>query len=281
MNLMKYQIVEFLKNALNEDIGRGDLARDLLKGNANAKVIAKSEGIIAGIEYIKHFSEIADVKFDFNFEDGSEYKKGDVIFEIYGNVKDILSIERTMLNILQHASGIASNAFEFIKKTKGKIKILDTRKTRPNLRVFEKYAAKCGGITNHRLGLDDALMLKDTHLANFKSITEALHIARRSIPFTTKIEVECETVSMAAEAMEAGADIVMCDNMSFEDIKKVVDLRNKTYPHVFLEASGNVTLENIEEYIKPGIDAISSGAIIHQATFKDFSMKMKGGSHNN
>ena len=124
-------------------------------------------------------------------------------------------------------------------------------------------------------------MLKDTHLANFKSITEALHIARKSIPFTTKIEVECETVSMAAEAMEAGADIVMCDNMSFEDIKKVVDLRNKTYPHVFLEASGNVTLENIEEYIKTGIDAISSGAIIHQATFKDFSMKMKGGSHNN
>ena len=281
MNLMKHQIIEFLKTALNEDIGRGDLTRELLKGSTTAKIISKSEGIIAGLEYIKHFSEIADVKFDFHFEDSSEYKKGDVIFEIYGDVRDLLSIERTMLNILQHASGIASNAYEFIKKTKGEIKILDTRKTRPGLRVFEKYAAKCGGVTNHRLGLDDCLMLKDTHLANFKSITEAIHIAKESIPFTIKIEAECESVNMAIEAMEAGADIVMCDNMNYEDIKKVVDIRNKNYPHIFLEASGNVTLDNIEEYIKTGIDAISSGAIIHQATFKDFSMKMKGGSHNN
>jgi nicotinate-nucleotide pyrophosphorylase (carboxylating) len=281
MNLMKHQIVEFLKNTLNEDIGRGDLARELLKGSSSAKIIAKSEGIVAGLEYIKHFSEIADVKFDFYFEDSSEYKKGDVIFEVYGDVRDMLSIERSMLNILQHASGIASNAYEFVKKTKGKIKILDTRKTRPGLRVFEKYAAKCGGVTNHRLGLDDCLMLKDTHLANFKSITQALHIARNSIPFTTKIEVECESVDMAVEAMDAGADIVMCDNMGFDEIKKVVDIRNKNYPHVFLEASGNVTLKNIQEYIKTGIDAVSSGAIIHQATFKDFSMKMKGGSYNN
>jgi nicotinate-nucleotide pyrophosphorylase (carboxylating) len=278
---MKHQIVEFLKTTLNEDIGRGDLAREILKGFATAKIVAKSEGVVAGIEYIKHFSEIADVKFDFFFEDGSFYKKGDVIFEVYGDVRDMLSIERSMLNILQHASGIASNAYEFIKKTKGKIKILDTRKTRPGLRVFEKYASKCGGVTNHRLGLDDCLMLKDTHLANFKSIKEALQKARNSIPFTTKIEVECETVDMAIEAMQAGADIVMCDNMDFDEIKEVVDIRNKKYPHVFLEASGNVTLQNIEEYIKTGIDAISSGAIIHQATFKDFSMKMKGGSHNN
>ena len=273
--LMKYQIVEFLKDVLSEDIGRGDLARSLIKKNANARVIAKSEGVVAGIEYIKHFSSIVDVKFDFNFEDGSEYKKGDVIFEVYGNGADLLSIERSMLNILQHASGIASNAREFVKKTRGKLKILDTRKTRPLLRVFEKYAARCGGVTNHRLGLDDCLMLKDTHLALFKSVTEAINSARENIPFTTKIEVECETFEMAVEAMKAGAEIVMCDNMDFETIKKVVDFKNKNYPQTLIEASGNVTLENIENYIQTGVDAISSGAIIHQATFKDFSMKIK------
>jgi nicotinate-nucleotide pyrophosphorylase (carboxylating) len=274
MKLMKHQIIDFLKETLNEDIGRGDLAREIVNGVKKAHVKAKSEGIVAGIEYIKHFSQICDVKFNFFFEDGSEYKKGDIIFEIYGDVKDILSIERSVLNILQHASGIASNAFEFVKKSKGKIKILDTRKTRPLLRVFEKYASNCGGVTNHRLGLDDCLMLKDTHLAVFKDIKTAILKAREVIPFTTKIEVECENIEMAKEAMSAGADIVMCDNMDFDEIKKVVEIRNKNYPHVFLEASGNVTLENIEKYIKTGIDAISSGAIIHQATFKDFSMKI-------
>ncbi|QCI29233.1 carboxylating nicotinate-nucleotide diphosphorylase [Caminibacter pacificus] len=271
---MKHQIVDFLKQVLNEDIGRGDLARELIKGNTKAKIVAKSEGIIAGIEYIKYFSELADVKFDFNFEDGSEYKKGDIIFEVYGSAKDILSIERSMLNILQHASGIASNAFEFIKKIDGHLKILDTRKTRPLLRTFEKYAAKCGGVTNHRLGLDDCLMLKDTHLATFRSIADAITIAREHIPFTTKIEVECETERQAREAMAAGADIVMCDNMDFDTIKRVVEFRDQTYPYVLLEASGNVTLDNIDEFIKTGVDAISSGAIIHQATFKDFSMKI-------
>jgi nicotinate-nucleotide pyrophosphorylase (carboxylating) len=273
---MKHQIIDFLKNALNEDIGRGDLARNLINKNATAFIRAKSEGVTAGLEYIKHFSELTDVKFDFNFQDGDLYKKGDIIFEIYGNAKDLLSIERTMLNILQHASGIASNAYEFVRLSGGRLKILDTRKTRPLLRVFEKYAAFCGGVTNHRLGLDDCLMLKDTHLALFASIEEAIQIARENIPFTTKIEIEAETVEMALTAMKAGADIVMCDNMAFEDIQKVAEYRNKNHKGVFLEASGNVTLENIKQYIQTGIDAVSSGAIIHQAVFKDFSMKMKG-----
>jgi len=274
MNLMKFQIIDFLKEVLKEDIGRGDLARNLLPNKIiNAKVIAKSEGIVAGIEYIKHFSYLVDIKFDFNFEDGDFYKKGDIIFTLSGNSKDILSVERSILNILQHASGIASNAYEFTKKTKN-LKILDTRKTRPLLRTFEKYAAKCGGVTNHRLGLDDCLMLKDTHLAVFKSIKEAIKIARSEIPFTTKIEVECESFNQAKEAMEAGADIVMCDNMDFSEIKKVVEYRDKNFKNIFLEASGNITLKNIQEYEKTGIDAVSSGAIIHQATFKDFSMKI-------
>jgi len=276
MNLLKHQIIDFLKTALNEDIGRGDLARSLINKKATAAIKAKSEGVIAGIEYIKYFSDLVDVEFKFNFNDKDLYKNGDIILEISGDAKDILSIERTTLNILQHASGIASNAYEFVKLTQGKLKILDTRKTRPALRVFEKYAAHCGGVTNHRLGLDDCLMLKDTHLALFSSIEEAIKKAKDNIPFTTKIEIEAETPQMAIEAMQAGADIVMCDNMSFEDIKKVVEYRNEKYKNVFLEASGNVTLENINNYIQTGIDAVSSGAIIHQATFKDFSMKMKG-----
>ncbi len=276
MNLMNFQIIDFLKEVLKEDIGRGDLARDIIPNKIiNAKVIAKSEGVIAGIEYIKNFSYLADVKFDFNFDDGDLYKNGDVIFILSGSAKDILSIERSLLNILQHASGIASNAYEFTKRVK-KLKILDTRKTRPLLRNFEKYASKCGGVTNHRLGLDDCLMLKDTHLATFKSIKEAIEISRANIPFTTKIEVEAETLTQAKEAMEAGADIVMCDNMDFKTIKKVVEFRNKNYPKTLLEASGNITLENLKNYEDLGVDAISSGAIIHQATFKDFSMKIKG-----
>jgi len=274
MNLMNFQITDFLKEVLKEDIGRGDLARDIIPNKIiNAKVIAKSEGVIAGIEYIKNFTNLADIKFDFNFEDGDFYKNSDIIFIISGNAKDILSIERSLLNILQHASGIASNAYKFTKKIK-KLKILDTRKTRPLLRNFEKYAAKCGGVTNHRLGLDDCLMLKDTHLATFKSIKEAIEISRANIPFTTKIEIESETYNQAKEAMEAGADIVMCDNMDFETIKKIVEFKNKNFPSILLEVSGNITLENLKEYENLGIDAISSGAIIHQATFKDFSMKI-------
>ncbi len=271
---MKFLIKEFLKDALREDIGRGDLARELINGHAKAKVVSKSEGVIAGLKYIKEFQSLADVKIEFFKKDGEEYKKGETVLEIEGKGADLLTIERTLLNILQHASGIASNAREFVKKTDNRLKILDTRKTRPKLRVFEKYAAHCGGVTNHRLGLDDCLMLKDTHLALFSSIKEAVKTARNKIPFTTKIEVECENFDMAVEAMEAGAEIVMCDNMGFDEIKKVVEYKNKNHPQTLIEASGNVTLDNIGEYVKTGVDAISSGAIIHQATFKDFSMKM-------
>ncbi len=274
MKLLKYQIISFLKDVLDEDIGRGDLSRDLINKKSKAVVIAKSEGILAGIEYIKYFKELVDVEIKTFFNDSDSYKKGDTILEVVGDAKDILSIERSLLNILQHASGIASNAYEFKKRVKN-LKILDTRKTRPLLRNFEKYASKCGGVVNHRLGLDDCLMLKDTHLALFASIKEAIQKARENIPFTTKIEVECENFEMAKEAMQSGADIVMCDNMSFDEIKRVVEFRDKFFKQVFLEASGNITLDNLKEYEKLGIDAISSGAIIHQAVFKDFSMKMR------
>jgi len=271
---MKFQKIEFLKEALREDISRGDLARFIVEGKSEAIIIAKEDGVLSGVEYVKYINELADIEIEFFRNDGEEIKKGDIICELSGDSKDLLSVERTILDILQHSSGIATNARKYVKLAKGKIKILDTRKTRPLLRVFEKYSSKNGGVTNHRLGLDDCLMLKDTHLALFNSITEAVKKARSNIPFTTKIEVECETYDQAVEAMKNQVEIIMCDNMSEDEIKKVVEYRNKFAPQTLIEASGNITLDTIEKYINLGVDAISSGAIIHKAVFLDFSMKM-------
>ena len=274
--IFDFKKIEFLKEVLKEDIGRGDLARELIDGGiGRAFVVAKEGGILSGVKYIEDLEMIADLQFDFLKSDGCKIEKGDIICEIEGDSRDILSCERTILNILQHSSGIATNANRFVKKAKNRIKVLDTRKTRPLLREFEKYSAKVGGVTNHRLGLDDCLMLKDTHLALFSSITEAVKIAREKIPFTTKIEIECETFEQAKEAMNCGVEIVMCDNMDRDTIKKVVEFRDINKFATLIEASGNITLETIEEYAELGVDAVSSGTIIHQATFLDFSMKMR------
>jgi nicotinate-nucleotide pyrophosphorylase (carboxylating) len=272
---MKFKKIEFLKEALKEDIGRGDLARFIVEGRGEAFIRAKQKGVLSGVEYIKYIGELVDINIVFFKKDGDNIEVGDIICEMEGDSKDLLSCERTILDILQHSSGIATNGRKFVELTKGKLKILDTRKTRPLLREFEKYSAKVGGVTNHRLGLDDCLMLKDTHLALFKNITEAVNKARENIPFTTKIEVECETFSQAKEAMECGVEIIMCDNMSEKEIKKVVKYRDKNSKSTLIEASGNITIDTIEKYISLGIDAVSSGSIIHQATFLDFSMKMK------
>jgi len=273
---MKFKKIEFLKEALREDIGRGDLARFVVSGKSKAFIRAKQDGVLAGVEYVKYINELVDIEIKFLKNDGDEIKIGDIICELNGDSRDLLSCERVILDILQHSSGIATNAKKFVDLSQNKIKILDTRKTRPLLREFEKYASKVGGVTNHRLGLDDCLMLKDTHLALFDSITKAVEISRKNIPFTTKIEVECETYEMAVEAMNCGVEIIMCDNMKEEEIKKVVEYRNKNSKQTLIEASGNITLETIQKYIDLGIDAVSSGSIIHQATFLDFSMKMEG-----
>jgi nicotinate-nucleotide pyrophosphorylase (carboxylating) len=277
MELMDFQIVEFLEEVLKEDIGRGDWSR-LIVGDrfGEGRVIAKSSGIIGGMEYIRRFEKLAKLRIIPRKKDGDRYEKGETILQIEGSGRDILTIERSLLNILQSASGIASLTRKFVDISRGQLLILDTRKTRPRLRQFEKYAVRCGGGKNHRLGLDDCLMLKDTHLALFGSITEAIWRAREVLPFTMKIEVECENVDMAEEALEAGAEIVMCDNMSNGEIAQVVERRNRIAPQTLIEVSGNVTLERIPEIIELGADAISSGSLIHQATFKDFSMKLGG-----
>jgi len=272
---MGLEIKKFVKNAILEDNGRGDLFFDVApKGRFTARVIAKDDGIIAGVKYAKVLARSEKFDCKFLLKDGCEVKKGDVIAELEGKASVLLSSERTFLNILQHASGIATNASKYAKLLKDSdIVLLDTRKTRPGLRDFEKYASRIGGAINHRLGLDDCLMLKDTHLKTIPDLHEFVQKARKRISWVTKIEIECETFEQVKEAMSAGADIIMCDNMTPEQIKNVSSYRNEYHPHVLLEASGNITEKNVEQYMDTGIDAISSGAIIHQATWLDFSMK--------
>lgn len=272
---MAINIRKFVKNAVVEDNGRGDLFFDIApKGRFTARVISKDDGIIAGVKYAKVLARSEKFDCKFLLKDGDIVKKGDVIAELEGKASVLLSSERTFLNIMQHASGIATNANRYAKLLEdSEVVLLDTRKTRPGLRDFEKYASRVGGAINHRLGLDDCLMLKDTHLKTIPDLKEFVKTARKRISWVTKIEIECETFEQVQEAMEAGADIIMCDNMTPDQIQEVAQFKEKNYPHILLEASGNITTETIQGYIGSGIDAISSGSIIHQATWLDFSMK--------
>lgn len=270
-------IKRFVKKALQEDVGRGDLF--YLVGNntkATAKIIAKDSGILAGVTYAKALCKVEKLDFKFYKKDGESLEYGDVIATIKGKSKKLLMCERTLLNLLQHASGIASNVHEYVKVMQNdRVKLLDTRKTRPLLRVFEKYAIRCGGGYNHRMGLDDCLMIKDTHLKTIGNLKEFVKEARKKLPYTTKIEVECESVEFAKEALLSGVDMLMCDNMSVDEIKEVVTCKDEIAPHILLEASGNITKKSIKEYANSGVDAISSGSLIHQAVWLDFSMRIE------
>jgi len=272
-------VQEFAKAVLAEDLGRGDLfERVASRGReALAKIVAKSDALLAGIPYADAIAKELGLQIVWHKGDGEKFAKGDRIASLRGDAIALLQGERSILNTLLHASSIATRAREFVELSEGKIKVLDTRKTRPLLREFEKYAARVGGVVNHRMGLDDCLMLKDTHLALLGEEFEGfMQKARQKIPFTARIEVECESYEMARRAMEAGADIVMCDNMEIEEIARVVELRDSRFAHVLLEASGNITKERIKAYVDLGIDAISSGSIVHQATWPDISMKIEG-----
>ncbi len=266
---------EFVKNALYEDIGRGDLfERTIAFAPFEASVISKDEGVFAGREYAEALFSFFELKYEFLVSDGEKITKGQKLLSLRGKNTDILKLERTLLNILQHASGIASNARIFADLgEKYGVLALDTRKTRPGMRVFEKYAARVGGVKNHRFGLDDALMIKDTHLGAIDNLAEYIKNAQKNLPFTTKIELECESVEAAKEAICLGVDIVMCDNMQPSDVAIVVDYKNKVNSKILVECSGNIGVENFKEYAKTGVDAISIGKIIHQAVWLDFSMK--------
>lgn len=269
-------IKKFVKRALEEDVGRGDLFSLVGKESfASANIVCKDEGVFAGKPYVKALCKMNKLDIKFYFNDGDVLHKGDLVAVIEGKSKHILRCERVLLNLMQHASGIASNVASY-KRVLGdhKLKLLDTRKTRPHLRIFEKYAIRCGGGSNHRMGLDDCLMLKDTHLKTIDDLAQFIQEARQKLPFTCKIEIECEDIDFAQYAMQCGADIIMCDNMKCEQIAQVVAYAKEHFPHVLLEASGNITKENIIDYAKTGVDAISSGSLIHQATWLDFSMRI-------
>jgi nicotinate-nucleotide pyrophosphorylase (carboxylating) len=267
----------FIEDVVAEDIGRGDLfARISTSKRVRAYIIAKSSGVFAGREYIDSLAKMYDLKLEWRVADGDHFNIGNRLLFIDGDSKSILSLERSILDITLHASSIASLTAKFVKKIAPYgVKLLDTRKTRPLLREFEKYAVRCGGGINHRMGLDDCLMLKDTHLKTIDNLEEFMREVRAKIPFTSKVEIECESLKMVKEAMRVGADIVMCDNMSSDSIRDVVAFRDKNYPHILLEASGNISLDTIEEIAKTGVDAISSGSLIHQANWIDLSMKIE------
>ncbi|PHR55748.1 MAG: nicotinate-nucleotide diphosphorylase (carboxylating) [Arcobacter sp.] len=269
-------IKAFVKEVLAEDVGRGDLYALISKPiAAHARIIAKSSGVFSGQVYADALAELEDFEIVWHIQDGEAFESKKLLAEIKGSSHTLLKIERTLLNMVLHASSISTytNSFVTIIKPYG-TKLLDTRKTRPKLRVFEKYATRLGGAVNHRLGLDDCLMLKDTHLKTIDDIFSFMKEARKQIPFTSKIEIEAETFEQAKTFMKAGADIVMCDNMTPDELSVVVKYKKENHPDILLEASGNISLETIESYAKTGVDAISSGALIHQSTWIDMSMKM-------
>jgi len=273
---VRLMIEQFVKEALAEDVGRGDLYALVEPAVASsAKIIAKSQGVVAGQKYVNALCKIENIQVTWLKNDKDVFHIGDVIAEFAADSHALLRCERTILDMLLHASSIATLTRKYadIIKPYG-VKLLDTRKTRPLLRVFEKYATRCGGAVNHRMGLDDSLMIKDTHLKTITNLPAYIAKAREVIPFTAKIEVEAETLWLAQEAMKAACDIIMCDNMTPAQIEEVVAFRDENYGHILLEASGNISLDTIEMYAKTGVDAISSGSLIHQANWIDLSMKM-------
>jgi len=274
-----YSVREIIRIALEEDIGNGDVTTSLLvpeDTESRALIIAKGNFIVAGLPFVKEVLSMLDsgIKFTIFINDGSRVTKGDVIAEVYGKTRALLSGERVGLNILQRLSGIATLTGVFVEKISGlNAKVVDTRKTTPGMRFMEKYSVKIGGGSNHRFGLFDGILIKDNHIEAVGSITEALRLARKG-HHLAKVEVEVENLSDLKEALEAGADIVMLDNMSTEDMKEAVKIARSAQRNIILEASGNVTLNNVREIAETGVDLISIGALTHSAVAADISMKI-------
>lgn len=268
-------VEENVKRALNEDLQYGDITTESVVLDhkiAKVDIIAKEKGVIAGTEVFKMvFKILGDVEVNFSVNDGDEVEEGQHFGEVFGDAKKILMGERVALNYMQRMCGIATLTREFIERLEGtKVKLLDTRKTTPNMRIFEKYAVKVGGGTNHRFGLNDGVMIKDNHIEAAGGIKNAVSLARKNSPFVRKIEVEVESIEQLNEALEAKADIIMLDNMDIKTLKEAVKLIDN---RVEVEASGNVTLDNIREIAKTGVDFISTGAVTHSFKVLDISMK--------
>ncbi len=265
---------EIVWRALQEDIGTGDVSASLIPDNIEAKahIVSKSKGVIAGLILVKLTFKILDERISFvpELQDGQRGEKGDIIASVEGQARSILMGERVALNFLQRLSGIATMTATFVEAVKGyPVRIVDTRKTTPNLRLLEKYAVRVGGGHNHRFGLYDAVMIKDNHIVALGSISEAVRKAREAIPHTMKVEVEVTNLEQVREALRARADIIMLDNMSPEDMKEAVQIIDG---EALVEASGNITLDNIRKIAQTGVDVISSGAITHSAGILDMSL---------
>lgn len=267
---------ELIKNALKEDISSEDVTTNaVIKEYKKGKVqlICKQDGVICGLEVFARTFKILDpaTEVGFTVKDGDRVKKGELLGTVTGDIRVLLSGERTALNFLQRMSGIATYTSEVAALLKGsKTRLLDTRKTTPNMRVFEKYAVKIGGGLNHRYNLSDGVLLKDNHIGAAGGVRQAVAAAKEYAPFVRKIEVEVENLDMCREAVEAGADIIMLDNMSVGDMKKAVDLIGG---RALTECSGNVTRENISQITQTGVDFVSSGALTHSAPILDLSLK--------
>lgn len=273
---MTLNVDHLIKEALQEDISSDDVTTNAVMKEAvtgEVQLICKQDGVVAGLDVFRRVFEILDenVKTDFYCKDGDEVKKGELMGIITGDIRALLSGERVALNYLQRMSGIATYTHSVAMLLEGtKTKLLDTRKTTPNMRIFEKYAVRVGGGYNHRYNLSDGVLLKDNHIGAAGSVAKAVEMAKEYAPFVRKIEVEVENLDMVREAVDAGADIIMLDNMSPEDMKeaiRIIDGRAET------ECSGNVTKENIDRLTSLGVDYISSGALTHSAPVLDISLK--------
>lgn len=273
---MKLNADKLIQMALQEDITSEDISTNAVMPESRkgeVQLICKQEGIIAGLGIFSRVFELLDdtVEIDLKCQDGDKVKEGQLMAVLTGDIRVLLSGERVALNYLQRMSGIATYTASIARLLEGsKTKLLDTRKTTPNMRVFEKYAVKVGGGYNHRYNLSDGVLLKDNHIGAAGGVKQAVQMAKEYAPFVRKIEVEVENLDMVREAADAGADIIMLDNMSPEEMKeavRMIDGRAET------ECSGNVTRENVERLVDIGVDYISSGALTHSAPILDISLK--------
>ena len=273
---MQLQADKLIRMALEEDITSEDVSTNAVmptKVQGTVDLIAKEDGVIAGMDvYARVFKLLdEDTEIEMFCHDGDEVREGDLMAKVTGDIRVLLSGERVALNYLQRMSGIASYTHSVASLLEGsRTKLLDTRKTTPNMRIFEKYAVRVGGGYNHRYNLSDGVLLKDNHLGAAGSVAKAVQMAKEYAPFVRKIEVEVENLDMVKEAVEAGADIIMLDNMSTEEMQeaiRIIDGRAET------ECSGNVTKENISRLTSLGVDYISSGALTHSAPILDISLK--------
>ena len=259
------------EDVTNEDVSTACILRERTEGEA--ELLCKQDGVIAGLPVFARVFAILDEKSEVTFyaKDGDLVKKGQKLATVRGDMRAILTGERTALNYLQRMSGIATYTAQVVRLLEGSsLRLVDTRKTTPNMRIFEKYAVRVGGGGNHRYNLSDAILLKDNHIGAAGGIGKAVAMAKAYAPFTMKIEVETETLDMVKEAVEAGADIIMLDNMTHEQMKQAVAL---VAGRAVVEISGNVTAENIERLKDIGADIVSSGALTHSAPILDVSLK--------